>query len=385
MNPILSVIIPTYNRLNLVKILLNNVIETLDKCDFEYEIIVSDNASVDGTQEYFLQNPHKRIRYFRIDKNIGCSRSVENALNQVKAEFVYCVLDDDDIGESSFFQKGIDLLKKGNIDYVFGRLETRVTPYDLPIPLDNYPFKPFYTPEEYLKNWFDIIDRTSSACSIIKTDLIMSSNLKFMDLPFIGGTIDYAIRYDVIKNAKKIAFIDHTAFIWTISQPNSISGEHRRDLMWQLMNTFAFPMANFSENRSYDIEFFNKYILYATQAMLSSYCIGHNKTYFLKVENWITTHTIKNLYIFGRGEVGIMLNTYLKEKDIRIKYFIDDNMQTDDSIKFEEFQQMQHTDNTAVIIATYKCAMERKISRKFLENPINNLKVLSLFSLTQEE
>lgn len=385
MNPILSVIIPTYNRLDLVKILLNNVIQTLDKCDFEYEIVVSDNASVDGTQEYFLQNPHKRVRYFRIDKNIGCSRSVTNALNQVKGEFIYCVLDDDDIGESIFFQKGIDLLKKGNIDYVFGRLETRVTPYDKPMPGDNYPFKPFYTSEEYLQNWFDIVERTSSACSIIKKDLIISSNLKFMDLPFIGGTIDYAIHYEVIKNAKKIAFIDHTAFIWTISQPGSISGENRLDLMWQLMNTFAFPMANFSENRDYDIDFFNKYILNATQAILSSYCIGHNEIYFFKVENWIIKHNIKTVYIFGRGEVGIMLNAYLKEKGIHIKYFIDDNIQTGESVKFEEFQKVQHEDNTAVIIATYKCEMERKISRKFLENDINNLKVLSLFALTQED
>jgi len=383
--PLLSVIIPTYNRLGLLKTLLSNVFKTLNKCNFEYEVIVTDNASEDGTQQYFNEYKNPKLRYYRNSKNIGCSKNVLNGFSYATAPFVYGVLDDDNIGESEFFIEALSILQEEKADIVFGRLAKRTSPISEIIPLDRYSFKDFYTSKEYLDNWFNLVERISTACFIYKKDIILNAMISETNKDFLGGTTDYSIHYNVIKNVEKIAFVDYIAFVWTISQPTSISGEHRLDLLWQVMNTFAFPMANFSEKRNYDIDFFNKYILYATNAVLSSYCIGHNETYFEEVRNWLEKNKINKIFIFGRGEVGIMLNTYFQNNNIEVDSFIDDNICTSDCISYEHFKQKRIEGNVAVIVATYKCEVERKISRKFLENPISNVKVLSLFSLTQED
>ena len=53
-NLILSICIPTYNRVGLLKESINAIIEQKNTFDINnIEIVISDNASTDGTKEYF--------------------------------------------------------------------------------------------------------------------------------------------------------------------------------------------------------------------------------------------------------------------------------------------------------------------------------------------
>ncbi len=68
MIPTVSVIIPTYNRAHLIGRAIESVLSQTYDC---FEIVIVDDASVDGTERVIRNYTDKRIRYIRSDKNLG--------------------------------------------------------------------------------------------------------------------------------------------------------------------------------------------------------------------------------------------------------------------------------------------------------------------------
>ncbi len=66
--PAVTVCIPTYNRRELLSRSLQSV---LDQSLEDAEIIISDNASTDDTEEYVRSIGDPRVRYSRLPSNIG--------------------------------------------------------------------------------------------------------------------------------------------------------------------------------------------------------------------------------------------------------------------------------------------------------------------------
>jgi glycosyltransferase involved in cell wall biosynthesis len=90
MKPLVSVIITTYNRSAMV----GDAIESVLKQDFlDYEIIVIDDGSTDGTNDALRK--YKRVNYF-YQENQGISRARNQGLALSQGEFV-CFLDSDDL------------------------------------------------------------------------------------------------------------------------------------------------------------------------------------------------------------------------------------------------------------------------------------------------
>jgi abequosyltransferase len=95
-HPDLTIGIATYNG----QVFLSAVLDTLIGLvtDKNVEIIVSDNASVDGTASIakdFQSRYPETIRYVRNEKNIGFDANVDNVVRQAKAPFVWLMADDD--------------------------------------------------------------------------------------------------------------------------------------------------------------------------------------------------------------------------------------------------------------------------------------------------
>jgi glycosyltransferase involved in cell wall biosynthesis len=65
--PFFSVVIPTYNRANLLKYGIQTVLEQKFG---DFEIVVSDNCSSDNTEEIVKNLNDPRIKYFKTEKNI---------------------------------------------------------------------------------------------------------------------------------------------------------------------------------------------------------------------------------------------------------------------------------------------------------------------------
>lgn len=87
--PKVSVCIVTYNQKKYIRQCLNSIIN--QEVDFDFEVIVSDDCSSDGTSdiimEFALKYPEK-IRSVRQEKNIGASENFRFVHEQARGEYI---------------------------------------------------------------------------------------------------------------------------------------------------------------------------------------------------------------------------------------------------------------------------------------------------------
>ena len=108
MQPRLTIAIPSVNRAEL----LGRAIESaLAQTSTEIEILVSDNASTDGTQEVIAQYAGRDIRTFRHERRMSAARHGEFLINQARGEF-FLGLSDDDYLEPEFAAKVLALYNR---------------------------------------------------------------------------------------------------------------------------------------------------------------------------------------------------------------------------------------------------------------------------------
>ncbi len=90
--PALSVLLPTYNRADLLETTLDRV---LRQSFTDYEVVVSDDCSTDDTREAALRFGDARIRYHRTPRNLGYGRNLAFGAAHVRGEFLFLLGHDD--------------------------------------------------------------------------------------------------------------------------------------------------------------------------------------------------------------------------------------------------------------------------------------------------
>jgi glycosyltransferase involved in cell wall biosynthesis len=90
--PLVSVIIPTYNRAFLIVRTIDSVIQQSYK---NLEIIIVDDASNDNTKEIIQNIKDNRIRYIRHENNLGGSKARNTGIDAAKGDYI-AFLDSDD-------------------------------------------------------------------------------------------------------------------------------------------------------------------------------------------------------------------------------------------------------------------------------------------------
>lgn len=90
--PILSVIIPTSGRAETLKSTLETA---LAQSSTDYEIVVSDNASEDGTQGLLTSVQDTRLRFFRAPQRLSMCDNYEFAVSYARGHSVLIIGDDD--------------------------------------------------------------------------------------------------------------------------------------------------------------------------------------------------------------------------------------------------------------------------------------------------
>ena len=119
-NPLVSVIITTYNR----KDMLKEAIDSVLKQDYNnIELVVADNDSIDGTyllmKEYLSK--YKNIKYIKREKNIGPFKNFVGAYKEIKGEYLLSLSDDDYLISNSFFRNAVKVFEENkNISLVRG-------------------------------------------------------------------------------------------------------------------------------------------------------------------------------------------------------------------------------------------------------------------------
>lgn len=90
--PLFSVVIPTYNGANLLQYALQSVLG--QKFD-DYEIIVSNNCSIDNTRQVVADLGGKRVRYLSPEKHMNAADHWDFAVRHAKGRYIMLLGDDD--------------------------------------------------------------------------------------------------------------------------------------------------------------------------------------------------------------------------------------------------------------------------------------------------
>lgn len=119
---ILSICIPTYNRVDKLRRTVSNLMTQIKKVHGGgIELLISNNASTDETQEY-LQTL-KEIDFIRVnnnEQNLGYGGNVKLLMNMVRGQF-FQILSDDDVYFDDLIQIELDTLLREaeRINYAF--------------------------------------------------------------------------------------------------------------------------------------------------------------------------------------------------------------------------------------------------------------------------
>lgn len=92
-NPLVSIYVLAYNNLEKYT---KKCVESILKytSDVDYELILVDNGSTDGTYEYFKTIPHDKKKIIKITKNVGVGYPALTALKDMKGKYLVLIAND---------------------------------------------------------------------------------------------------------------------------------------------------------------------------------------------------------------------------------------------------------------------------------------------------
>ena len=83
----ISVLIPVYNEKNTIKECIDRVLAS-NTCGLDLEVIISDNNSIDGTQEILKEIKSDKVKCYFKSINEGKGANIRNALQYAKGDLV---------------------------------------------------------------------------------------------------------------------------------------------------------------------------------------------------------------------------------------------------------------------------------------------------------
>lgn len=193
----ISIIIPVYNEKETIQKCLKKVLES-KTFEFEKEIIISDNNSVDGTKELLEQISYPNVKILFRKKNEGKGANIINAIKHVRGDIV--IMQDADLEYSpDDYEDLIRPFIKYDADVVYGTRLTGAKEFRV-LGLPNFIGNKLLTWAAnflYSKTFSDI----ETGYKVFKAPLLKELNLKSN-----GFEIETEITSKISKDKKLIIF-----------------------------------------------------------------------------------------------------------------------------------------------------------------------------------
>jgi len=206
--PIVSVIIPTYNRAYCIKRTIDSVLNQSFK---DFDIFVIDNNSIDNTEEIINDYDNPKINFKKIENNGVIAASRNKGIFLSRSKYI-AFLDSDDWWKPDKLKISIGFLEDGN-DLICHQLEqvfkTQRNKPSKKYKKYTYKFKKSFF-ESFLKNGNLIA--TSSV--IVRRDIISRLG-GFSECKSISGSEDYDMWFRISSITNKFYVINNNLGYYT--------------------------------------------------------------------------------------------------------------------------------------------------------------------------
>ena len=110
-----TIVIPVYNDVQSLEAAVPRVMEILPSITSDYELIIAEDASTDGSAElaHKLAQGNPGIIHLHRNERLGRGSALSRAASQAKGE-IFCYFDVDMATDISHLQELLDLISKGN-------------------------------------------------------------------------------------------------------------------------------------------------------------------------------------------------------------------------------------------------------------------------------
>jgi glycosyltransferase involved in cell wall biosynthesis len=215
--PTVSVIIPTCDRVDSLK---KSVSGVLHQTYHDFEIVVVNDGSTDGTSAFLSTIQDPRFRYFEFTANRGGSIARNEGIKNARGDII-AFLDDDDWWEPVKLEQQIRTIQRENV----GLCYTGVTKRTLRGKLNRYIFmSPRFT-NLYKSIMFVNFFGTTSSIMVKKTVLEQTGGFD----PALPALQDWDLYIRLLKNGCTIYGIDEPLVHYNIiNNAQNVSGSFSR-------------------------------------------------------------------------------------------------------------------------------------------------------------
>ena len=236
MNQTVSIIIPTFNRLKkLIK-----AIESVKAQNYkDYEIIIIDNMSSDGTKAYIQNLKEKKIKFYQINNNGNIAKSRNLGIKKAIGKYI-SFLDSDDFWSKNKLNKVINKITKANLDLVY---------HDMNLVKKNFIFKShaLFRILEKKNVYEDLINNgpafSTSSVLVKKTAFDQIGNFKENKELITWEDFDAWIRLS--KKTNKFGFIEEKLGTINIDNGNTLKEKNK------IKNIFEFKKKYLRNKRNF--------------------------------------------------------------------------------------------------------------------------------------
>lgn len=231
-----SVAIITYKHENYIRQALDSVF--MQKTDFEFEVIVGEDASPDNTRNILLEYKEKygeKLVLVLHDENVGASNNSRSVQMKIRGKYVASLEGDDFWTDEYKLQKQYDFLEK-NPDFsavchdimIVDESGEQISKSSLGLKKDQV---------KTMKNWLKE-GYTVHTCSIFRRNIFPMNDEKYVNLrtaePTMGDLITFTLLYDagpiyVMKNVMathRIAGKKDTSSFFYLQKTEAIKYTH---------------------------------------------------------------------------------------------------------------------------------------------------------------
>lgn len=295
---LISIIIPSYNHSKYITSTINSVI---DQTYENFELIIIDDGSTDGSQEIIPTIRDPRIEYFS-QKNLGAHKTINRGLQLAKGKYI-TILNSDDIYHPQRLEKCVKFLENNQnislvstwievIDQSGQKLDIKKDWRNLlPWPITDYTHS-FLNTNDYKRNLL-ATNFVATTSNIFMRNTVVKSIGGMRELRFAHDW-DYLLR---VANIFECSSIQLPLLKYRVHPKNTISQNRKLmlfEILWVLATNYPSYEGKyvFSDQKNLGKDFITLY---------NSVNLQYNDKVF-----WIIRSMIESLRTKGKNEIDIL-------------------------------------------------------------------------------